>query len=366
MRDERLKNWLKNLNWSFNPFVFDIRPEYMVGFEKYLDEIHSAIEQSSKYVIITAATGSGKTMLMNYLHRNPSGDANYIYISKPPRKPEEFAKIIESQIRENRRKSQGIITAFICWLSGQFKKEEITLYNLSSFIERNSKGANILLIDEAHETNIETLEWIRTITDTTQNMTTVLSGLPALKKEKLKQLETFMQRVSLDVTILPLNKNETIELIKKRIAMAHGMMLDPFTSECLEAIHVHGGGFPRETIKICNELINKAIKKNITLIDASFLEGKSKEDVSVVSLIDSLTDKQKDIIELVHEKGKMTPTDLAKSKNMNSYKSKTHALRALNNLLKRLEKIGLLERQKAGRTYAYKLTSKAKNAMTEA
>ncbi|MCK5176870.1 MAG: ATP-binding protein, partial [Candidatus Aenigmarchaeota archaeon] len=159
MRDERLKTWLNNLNWSFNPFVFDIRPEYMVGFEKYIDNIHSAIEQSSKYIIITAATGSGKTMLMNYLHRNPSENANYIYISKPPRKPEEFAKIMESQIRENKRKSQNAFANFICWLSSQFKKEEITLYNLSSFIERNSKHANILLIDEAHETNIETLEW---------------------------------------------------------------------------------------------------------------------------------------------------------------------------------------------------------------
>ncbi|MCK5039481.1 MAG: AAA family ATPase [Candidatus Aenigmarchaeota archaeon] len=368
MGDERLQTWLKNINWSFNPFVLDIYAEYMVGFDEYVSKLNSAIEQNQKYMLVTAPTGSGKTMLMNYLYKNQINNILCIFVPKPPQKAEEFAKIIEAGIKEDKAKSQNIIAAFFQRLLSFLRKEpEITLYNLNTFIEKNSSGKKLLLlIDEAHETDIETLEWIRTITDTTPNMNTVLSGLPVLKKERLKQLETFMQRISLDISLEPLNKNQTIELIKRRINVAKGNMLDPFTTDCIELIHKQSGGFPRETIKICNDLINKAVNNNISLIDASCLEDKKQEEKSVVSLIDSLTDKQKDIIELVQKNEKITPSALAKSADAGSYKSKTHALRALNNLLKRLETMGLLERQKAGRTYAYKLTSKARNAMTEA
>jgi len=368
MGDERLRNWLGKMNWSFNPFVFDICPQYMVGFEKYIGDIGSATEQNFKYILITAPTGSGKTMLMNSLCKTPDGDFNYIYLSKPPRNPDELSKIIAGMLIEKKRKDQNFIASILERLMDMFKrKEEVTLYNINAFIERNSlKKKVVLLIDEAHETNIETLEWIRTITDTTANMTTVMAGLPILKKEKLMQLGTFMQRISLDISIDPLSKSQSAELVKKRIALAKGNMIDPFTADCLELIHKQSGGFPRETIKICNDLINKAIAQNITIIDASCMEDKKQEEKSVVSLIESLTDKQKDILALIQKSGKLTPSALAKSADAGSYKSKTHALRALNNILKRLENIGLLERQKSGRTYAYKLTSKARNAMTKA
>ena len=368
MGDERLKNWLGKMKWSFNPFVFDICPQYMVGFEKYIKNIYFATEQSIKYILITAPTGSGKTMLMNFLCKNSdNADFNYLYISKPPKNPDDLSKIITNKLNENKRKNQNFIASLLEILMNIIKrKEEVTLYNLNLFIEKSPKKV-VLLIDEAHETNIETLEWIRTITDTTSNMITIMAGLPALKKEKLNQLETFMQRVSLDITIEPLNKNQSVELIKKRISLANGSMIDPFTADCIELVHRQSGGFPREIIKICNNLINRAIEQDITIIDASCMDDKKQEEKTVVSLIESLTEKQKDILNLIKKSGKLTPSALAKSADAScSYKSKTHALRALNNILKRLENIGLLERQKSGRTYAYRLASKARNVMTKA
>ena len=48
------------------------------------------------------------------------------------------------------------------------------------------------------------------------------------------------------------------------------------------------------------------------------------------------------------------------------YKTKAHALRAMNNILRRLETANMVLRERRGRSYTYILTPKVKSMLVEA
>jgi len=179
--------------------------------------------------------------------------------------------------------------------------------------------------------------------------------------------------VQVDGYIVGLNLNGTTrghtdgKITGETIDPLGGDDIRPFTSETINYIYERTGGFPREVIKVCNDLAYKAIEKNISTIDTEFLK-ETEAPVSRISMesIQSLPERQKLILDALSEGGEFTPSEIVAKMDSEVYKNRDNAIRSVNNLLRRLMKDGFVERKRVGKTYKYILSNKFSTLMVDA
>ena len=356
------EKYVKMFKWKENPFNFKIMPGLYVGHGKELEKLASSISSEDKLALLIGPTGSGKTTLLKFLAKSSEKQRKVFYLSKPPSNPDDWVKIFTNFI------GTGTFERLFS------RRNEVNIYNLSEWVNKKMKNRKMaLFVDESHEASTETLEWLRTLTDQIENLTVVIAGLPILENVLRDKLETFIRRMSTKIELTNLTKTETRELIKRRIEWAGGEDIKPFTSETVEEIYEKSGGFPREVIRLCNDLVQKAMENNVSTIDHNFLRESefshvmhhSPKRMSLGSL-DNLPSKQKHIIETLWKYGEMTPTEIVEKMDMEDYKSKDNAIRSINNILKRLVKDGTIIRKRRGKSFQYVLSDKIRTLMVHA
>jgi len=348
-----MQKWYEHVGWTTNPFTLEIKPKLFVGYKDKMDKLLRAIEDGEKFILITGPTGAGKTTLLKWLSTNYLS----IYLPKPPSSKEELAEIFYSGLLK-----PGLMERIFR------RNSDRSIFNLPEKFNKKYNGRRfVLLVDEAHESSVDVLEWIRSTADQIMGCVTIFAALPKFKENHLRSLETLNQRITLDIELDALSKDETIELIRKRIEDVGGRGIEPFTYQSVETIYQISGGFPREVLKLCNELIHAAIERNVYLIDVSLIKEPHKEDkkINVKEEFESLTEKQREIVLLLSKTDGLTPAQIVKKIDHSDYKTEIHALRAVNNILRRLERDGFVSRSKRGRSYIYKVSPKIKSILVE-
>ena len=257
-----------------------------------------------------------------------------------------------------------------------------TLYTLPNYINKKLKNEHLVfLVDEAHETNKEVLEWLRVLTDQIDNVSLIMAGMPVLEDKIKSDLETFDQRITTRINLASLDKNEMRELIERRIEDVGGQGINPFTDKALEKVYDRTGGFPREVLKFCDRLVNSALERNVDVIDEKLIEEHKEMELPKVRLgepvvtfmpkppseeqLRNLPYKQRIILELLYKKDWLTPTAIVEDLGLKTYKSKGHAIRSINNILKRLMLDGYVQRESRGKAFMYALTPKVKTMFVE-
>ena len=332
-------------HWEYNPFSFKILPDIFVGYSSEVDTLVTGIRNGDKFAFLMGPTGSGKTTLLQHIStRFP--EWKVIYLPKPPKDPRDWTAVFSDFTKPS-------------FLDVLFRRKDGTnLYNIHQKINERLGGKKCLLfVDECHEATQESLEWLRTITDQVTNLSVVLAGLPIFENILKSNLETFLRRITLKVDLGCLSPVETREFIKRRIESTGGEDIKPFTSSVVEHIYKKTGGFPREVLRLCNELFQKALEKNLTTVDTDFLNeldlpaGASKET------LEYLPPRQKLIIDVLAKEGELTPTEMVKKLHAKGeYKDEENAIRSVNNLVRRLLSDGLVERKRIGKSYKYKIS----------
>jgi len=344
-------------DWSSNPFTLSISPELMVGYSEQTNSLLSHVHNLHKFALVVGSTGSGKTTLLMWLRTQLMAYKKFFpyYVSKPPRSPKNLILLFKSIL------GYGFLD--------KIRDKNLTPFNLSRFIFRKLKGKHfVLFIDEAHESSITNLEWIRTIVDSTPNLSVIFASLPIFEDKLISKLPTLSMRINTKVYLDSLSKSETESLIMKRIENVGGNGLKPFTSEAVERIFEISGGFPREIIKTCDKLIKNAAQKNIPNINISFVRQilKTPEIPKPIELKFILSRKQENILKILNETPNLTPNEIVEHLDLESYKDKNNAIRSVNNILRRLLKNEFLHRKKLGNSYVYFLSGKGKTIFTEA
>ena len=343
-------NWFSKTGWSKNPFALEIRPELFVGCAGIISELESGMSAGQKYAVVLGPTGAGKTTLLKKL----AMQSPCFYLPKPPATKDELLSVF-SQIYFG----TGITRKL-------FGPRDVSLYNFSENANKKYKGKPpILLIDEANESDIDVLEWFRALIDQIEGQSAIFAGLPSFKSTHLDKLETLSQRVTISINMNSLTKDEIFELIRKRIESVGGRGVDPFTSDTIFKIYSKTGGFPREVIKICNSLVLKASTRDAAIIDISYLDGAEHTNFDADEIMSTLTQKQVHLLEIL-SKEPLTPTDIVSKADLPEYKTKAHALRGVNNMLRRLEAANLVCREKKGKRYKYALEPKIKTVLVKA
>ena len=346
-------------DWSGNPFVLKIEPKLFVGYEEQVKALLKHIEDKHKIAVLTGPTGAGKSHTLKWLESFIDGDVVKLYLTKPPKEPDELVRIFTDHFG----------TSLLARLLGR----EPSLYTLAGWINGRLKGSPfLLLVDEAHETNRDVLEWMRVLVDQIDSVSMVMAGLPGLEQKVRDELPTLDQRITSRVTLTALTKEDTRALMQKRIEAVGGQGIKPFTDGALDMIYQRTGGFPREVLKMCDRLVGEASEKGWDVIEAtnitdmrSIPESEIKSDEPVVTFspkppneeqIANLPYRQKQLLEMLSKTDWLTPTALAEQIDMAAYTSKSHAIRSVNNILHRLMIDGFVQRESRGKAFMYALT----------
>ena len=344
MNPGEYQEWLNKLGWRENPFTLQIRPEFFVGYKERVEEISLAIEERAKISLVLGPTGSGKTTLLSYLS---SKRDNLIFISKPPKTTKEILEL------------HPVIKRKLSFLDRFLFFPPDNIYTYIEKLSKKVKKPLFLVVDEAHESEIDVLEWFRVLCDQVDNLNLILSALPIFE-EKLKKLETLKKRILHTITLGTLSKEETIELIRKRVSWASGKDdLYPFTNEILDYIYDKTKGFPRDVIVLCNKLIDDAVKRgSFELRPLEELAEEGKDDI--LKIVSRLPKKQKTVLDIIANNEPISTSEIIEHLDLSKYPSKNHAIRAVNNILKKLCDNNLVERYQVGKTFKYKLTTPTK------
>ena len=156
-------------------------------------------------------------------------------------------------------------------------------------------------------------------------------------------------------------------MIKRRIEHAGGEDIRPFTSSLIEHIHQQTGGFPRDILKACSELSQRALARDLTIIDMDLLKEADIPARVSLDVLESLPPRQKLIIDTLSSHGDLTPTELVeKVQSKGQYKDSDNAIRSVNNLLRRLMSEGMVERKKLGKAYKYRLAGRYRTLLVHA
>jgi general secretion pathway protein A len=126
--------------------------------------------------------------------------------------------------------------------------------------EYNQGHTVVLIIDEAQNLPIETLENLRMLSNLETNedklIQMVLVGQPEFEEKlNLKELRQLNQRIVLRARITPLSTKESVAYIQHRLSKAGHKDIDLFSKSALKHIIKHARGVPRILNILCGNAL---------------------------------------------------------------------------------------------------------------
>ncbi len=255
------------------PFALTPDPEYLYmsrQHESALTMLEYGLTLDGGITVVTGEVGSGKTTLIR----------RALQVLDP-----QFTVGIISNTHRN-------IGELLKWVLFAFdlqyqSKDKAELYHIFIDFIIKQYAANrrtLLIIDEAQNMDVETLEELRMLTnvntDKDQILQLLLVGQPELgEKLKLPELRQFRQRISAGFHLLPLEFRDTCAYIRHRISVAGGDETI-FDDMACGAVHYQTKGVPR--------LIN-------SLCDAALVYGyaEDRRNIDIDTIFDVVQDKNR-------------------------------------------------------------------------
>jgi len=232
--------YLEYFNFKKNPFHITPDPEFLFlssGHKEAFAAIAYGIEERKGFIAVTGEVGVGKTtILRSYLQRIDPLKNRIIYIFNTSVTYRQLLKQVFFEV--------GIPVA---------DEEAFELVNrLVHFLVQEYKhGRNVvLIIDEAQNMPIETLESLRTLSnlETAQEklLQMVLVGQPEFEaKLDLPELRQLKQRIAIRAHISPLTLEESMAYVMHRLMKASLYFTPVFTDDALRMILEVSQGIPR-------------------------------------------------------------------------------------------------------------------------
>lgn len=248
---------LKSIPFSLNP-----DPDFLFMSEKHrhaLTYLQYALMERMPITVILGRVGTGKTTLLRYLlKRLETERTRTALIIQPNLKPDEFLHLIASEYE-------------LCVNTDQKSKLYSALWNF--FVQEHMEKRRVfLLIDEAQNLSIETLEEVRMLTNIATEkdplLQIVMLGQPGLREKlMLPEMEQFLQRVAVSYELTPLSLEETRSYIAHRLKVSGREKQDIFTEEAINEIYDQSQGVPRLINIFCDSCLVYGFGENLKKID---------------------------------------------------------------------------------------------------
>lgn len=251
---------------SERPFRILPDPDYLYLSAKHrlaLVYLEYGLVNQAGFIVITGEIGTGKTTLIRTLLRKLDTETRVASIFNTSIGPKD---ILEMILRE-----------FEISFSGPSKTEYLERLH-HYLIEQYKQGRRVVLIvDEAQNLSLETLEEIRLIsnlqTEKEHLIQIVLVGQPDLRAKLVHpQLEQFAQRISVHYHLLPLDRPETEAYITHRLNVAGFNGAALFSPAALDVVFEASKGIPRLVNILCDAALVYGFADELKTIDREIIE----------------------------------------------------------------------------------------------
>jgi general secretion pathway protein A len=233
------------------PFAITPDPRYLYLSERHAEALAHllyGINEAGGFIQLTGEVGTGKTTVIRSLLEQLPGHADVALILNPRVTPAEFLLTICEELHVHVPEAGRGSTKTLMDLLGRH------------LLDTHARGRRVVLIvDEAQNLGIETLEQVRLLTNletaTTKLLQIILIGQPELRtlldQPDLRQLA---QRITGRYHLNPLSAAESAGYVKHRMRVA-GATAEVFTPSALREIHRLSGGIPRVINVICDRAL---------------------------------------------------------------------------------------------------------------
>ncbi len=203
--------------------------------KKALTTLQYGLVSHAGFTVVTGEVGSGKTTLLLSVLETMKGQAEIGLITNTH---SEFGDLLT-----------WVFAAFDIKSDATNKAERYKIF--VDFVTKKCFGNKrvVLVVDEAQNMDIQTLEELRLLSNININqqimLQLVLVGQPELVEKLNKpELLQFSQRVSIEYHLKPLSYDETVLYIQHRLKIAGTSEAIFYTSACA-ALFYYSGGVPR-------------------------------------------------------------------------------------------------------------------------
>jgi len=216
------------------------------GHREALAQLVYGVRERRGFIVLTGEVGMGKTTLLQALVRRLDEQVAFAFVFNSTL---QFEDILEYMIED-----LGVVK------TGDSRAQRLIALN-TFLLERRRKGQDTaLIIDEAQNLTVDTLEQVRLLsnfeTSTDKLLQIVLAGQPELDDTlRLPDLRQFRQRVALQCHIPPLTREETHDYIATRLRVAGARDLGPFTKAAVDRIAEYAEGIPRVVNILCDHCL---------------------------------------------------------------------------------------------------------------
>ena len=224
------------------PFSITPDPRYVFLSERHRDALAHLLYGIGKggsggFVQLTGEVGTGKTTLCRLLLEQLPENTRVALVLNPKLSPVELVETVCEELKLPIEGKRGSLKALTDTLN-------------AFLLDAYAQGLRVVLIvDEAQNLSIESLEQVRLLTNletpTQKLLQIILLGQPELRelldRPELRQLA---QRITARYHLTPLDAAETEAYVRHRMAVA-GCKRMPFSRLGLKALYQRSGGVPR-------------------------------------------------------------------------------------------------------------------------
>ncbi len=233
-----------------NPFNISPDPEFLFRspqHEEALANLIYGVRSRKGFIVLSGEVGTGKTTMLECLRDYlDSQRVEFAFIFNSRLNPEQFFEMV----------------AYDFDLQCDRKSKTDVLFALNALlIEQAERGRTcVLIVDEAHNLELDVLEEIRLLgnLETRQGklLQIILAGQPELdRKLDAPNLRNLKQRIVLRCSLNPLTPEECLAYMEARLARAGMPNQRIFPPEVMEEVYKRSRGIPRLINLICDNLL---------------------------------------------------------------------------------------------------------------
>jgi len=220
-------------------------------------------------IYIYGPIGAGKTSLLSFFYKGPSTTEKY-----------NLALLISPNVKSSNAFLRMIMESFSVKTERSYDQ---SLKNFEEFLAKEYKAGRIplLLVDEAQNLTRDVLKLIHYLlnfeTATTKLLQIVLVGQEELAARIVRYRELASRMFP--IAISAMSPEELEQMIRFRWMVAGGKDI-PFAlerREIFKTLYAYTKGLPRDTVKVCDELLRDLLVKNKKQATASEVEQIAKE-----------------------------------------------------------------------------------------
>ncbi len=252
------------------PFALLPDPSYLYLSDKHsmaLVMLEYGLSSQAGFSVITGGIGTGKTTLIRHLLNRIGRDVTVGLISHTHRS---FGELL-----------QWILMAYNLEYAG---KDKVQLYEtFVNFLIREyaRRRRTVLIVDEAQNMSVDTLEELRMLSninaDKNQVLQVMLVGQGGLRETlRRPDMEQFAQRIAVDYHLEPLGAAETAHYVRHRVKIVGGDE-ELFEDDALQAVFENSGGTPRLINLLCDTALVFGYAEQSPVIGRELVEDVARE-----------------------------------------------------------------------------------------